>query len=589
MLTLLKIKNIALIDSLEVEFGAGLNLLTGETGSGKSIIVDSLGALTGERISSELIKEGEQSATIEGLFSLPAQRSIAAIFEESGIELEDGELIVRRELSLTGKNRVFVNGHSVTQTFLKRIGSSLVDIHGQGEQASLFDPASHLEMLDTFAGVTNEREVTANAYGAWSSTRKELNDLRRDESDKLQLLDILKFQTDEIRRADLKPGEETELGDEKRRLNNVEKLSGLSGEAYELLYEQDESTLATLEKAARKVEELADYDARFGEYSESIETARAVIEDLATTARDFRGSLEFSPDRLEEIENRLAEIARVTRKYGGTVDTVIAHLTDAEKRLENIETAELREHELEKKLAADRDAYVAAATVLHDKRVTAAVKFAKEVEANLKAVALEKAVFQIKVERLDNGSGGEASSDPTSKIENPKSDVFTSRGFDRVEFYFSANPGESPKPLAKVASGGEASRLMLILKTTAKSHEPERATVFDEIDAGIGGRVAEAVGIKLKQLASEQQVLCVTHQPQVTVLADHHFVVEKSMGRSKTSVEIRRVEGAERIEEVARMLAGKDVTDSARKHAAEMIEAARSVTAETQRRRGAKG
>lgn len=591
MLTLLKIKNIALIDSLEVEFGAGLNLLTGETGSGKSIIVDSLGALTGERISSDLIKEGEQTATIEGLFALPSQTTIAPIFEEAGIELEDGELIVRRELSLAGKNRVFVNGQSVTQTFLKRIGANLVDIHGQGEQASLFDANAHLEMLDAFAEVSDERARTVGAYRDWSSTRKELNDLRRDESDKLQLVDILKFQTDEIRRADLKEGEEVELQEEKRRLNNVEKLSGLSGDAYELLYEQDESTLATLEKAARKIDELAEYDNRFADYREPIATARAVIEDLATTARDFRGSVEFSPARLEEIENRLAEIARVTRKYGGSIVTALEHLAESEKRLENIESAEFRERELERKLEADRAVYLEAATALHEKRVAAAAKFSKEVEANLKAVALEKAIFQVKVDprevEVDEDSSDPA--DAKSKIQNSKSEAFTPRGMDRVEFYFSANPGESPKPLAKVASGGEASRLMLILKTTAKSRDPERATVFDEIDAGIGGRVAEAVGLKLKQLARAQQVLCVTHQPQVAALADNHFVVEKSMGRTKTSVIIKRLDDADRVEEIARMLAGKDVTDSARKHAAEMLEAAKRSTAETQRRRGAKG
>src|SRR5688572_9034633 len=250
MLALLKIRNIALIDSLEVEFGPGLNLLTGETGSGKSIIVDSLGALTGERISSDLIKEGEQSATIEGLFSFSRADDLNAILTESGIENGEGELIIRRELSIAGKNRVFINNQLVTQAFLKSVGAFLVDIHGQGEQASLFDPLVHLEMLDAFAGAESERVRTAVAYRQWATTRKELDELRRDESDKLQLLDILNFQVDEIRRADLRPGEDTELEDEKRRLNNVEKLSGLSGDAYTLLYEQDESTLATLEKAA---------------------------------------------------------------------------------------------------------------------------------------------------------------------------------------------------------------------------------------------------------------------------------------------------------------------------------------------------
>ena len=573
MLTLLKIKNIALIDSLEVEFGPGLNLLTGETGSGKSIIVDSLGALTGERVSNDLIKEGEQTATIEGLFSLPDPRALATIFEEGGVELGD-ELIVRREISLSGKNRVFVNNQLVTQGFLKRVGALLVDIHGQGEQASLFDPAAHLEMLDSFAGVEDERRQTAESYRQMSATRKELEALRADESDKLQLLDILKFQVEEIRRVGLKDGEDTELEDEKRKLNNVEKLSGLSDEAYGLLYEQDDSTLATLEKARRRVGELAEFDSRFADYREPLDTARAVLEDLAVTTRDFRNHLEFSPARLEEIENRLAEISRLTRKYGGTIDAVVAHLTDSEKRLENIETAEFREQELEKKLSSERSIYINAAGGLHEKRVAAAAKFEKEVEKNLKTVALEKARFEVRIER------------PSLSADDWLEGVtreFSASGFDRIEFFFSANPGESPKPLAKVASGGEASRLMLILKTTGKMLEGGRSAVFDEIDAGIGGRVAEAVGLKLKQLAGLQQVLCVTHQAQVAAMADTHFVVEKNMGKTRTTIGIRELYDDERVEEIARMIAGEKITESARKHAGEMI-----LTAQNARARNAK-
>ncbi len=575
MLTLLKIKNIALIDSLEVEFGGGLNLLTGETGSGKSIIVDSLGALTGERVSNDLIKEGEQSATIEGLFLLPGSEDLAAIFDESGIESEDDELIVRRELSVSGKNRVFLNNQLVTQGLLKRIGAFLVDIHGQGEQASLFDPVTHLEMLDAFAGVAKERALTADAFRQWAATRKELEGLRQDESDKLQLLDILKFQVDEIRSATLRNEENAELEDEKRRLNNVEKLSSLSGEAYTLLYEQEESTLATLEKASRKIEELAGFDSRFGEYKEPLETARAVLEDLATTARDFRNNIEFSPARLEEIETRLAEIARVSRKYGGTVESALAHLSESAGRLESIETAEFREQELEKQLATEQGVYVAAATALHDQRTAAVARFEKQVEVNLKTVALEKARFEVRIVKMS-----EAASDgpPEGGTSN-----FSEKGFDGIEFYFSANPGESPKPLIKVASGGEASRLMLILKTTAKTREAEKSAVFDEIDAGIGGRVAEAVGIKLKQLAQTQQVLCVTHQAQVAALADRHFAVEKSMSRNKTTIAIRELTGDERVEEIARMLAGETITDSARTHAAEMIGSGRGVKARATR------
>ncbi|PYS99850.1 MAG: hypothetical protein DMF63_10170 [Acidobacteria bacterium] len=304
------------------------------------------------------------------------------------------------------------------------------------------------------------------------------------------------------------------------------------------------------------------------------------MEDIAATARDFRNHVEFSPARLEQIENRLAEIARLTRKYGGTIDSVLEHLSESARRLENIETAGLREKELEKRLAAEFDVYIAAATELHDKRVAAASKFEKEVEGNLKAVALEKARFEVRVEPANRTGGNPTGTEGVSEKENMQ---ITRRGFDHVEFYFSANPGESPKPLAKVASGGEASRLMLILKTSAMTRDGEKSAVFDEIDAGIGGRVAEAVGVKLKQLSRLQQVLCVTHQPQVAALADKHFAVEKSMSRNKTSIGIRMLSETERVDEIARMLAGEKITDSARTHAAEMIEAAKNVKARAKR------
>jgi len=568
MLTLLKIRNIALIDVLEIEFSQGLNLLTGETGSGKSIIVDSLSALTGERISSDFIKEGEQSAQIEGLFAVPYTEILRRVFDESGIELDGGkeaDIIVRRELSTTGKNRIFVNNQLVTQGFLKKVGSFFVDIHGQGEQAALFDPATHREMLDEYAELTGLRQRVAEAYRHWSVTRTELGMLSSNEAEKLQMLDILRFQATEIESASLKPGEEQELEEEKRRLNNVEKLSSLSEDAYALLYENDDATVTTLEKAARCIEQLADFEPTFREYTEGLQTAQAVLEDLAITTRDFRNRLEFSPERLAEIESRLAEISRLTRKYGGSIESVLEHLRDAEQRMANIETSEFREEELRKKLRAHRIEFISAASDLSKARSTAAKKFQKEVEENLKAVALEKARFEVRVERPSENDLNDESADR----------AFSAKGFDRVEFYFSANVGESPKPLARVASGGEASRLMLILKTTAKAQADRKAVVFDEIDTGIGGRVAEAVGRKLKQLAKTQQVLCVTHQPQVAALADRHFLVNKEMGRSRTAISVAELNENERIEELARMLAGQTITESARTHAREMLVAAR--------------
>ena len=559
MLSRLRIKNIALIENLEVEFGSGLNLLTGETGSGKSIIVDSLGALTGDRVNSDLIKEGEETGQIEGLFSVPKTAPIVEVLEQSGIEFDDAseiDLIVRRELSLAGKNRIFLNGQLVTQNLLKRIGAFLVDIHGQGEQASLYDVETHIDMLDEFAAVDELKSKTADAFLRWSAIHAQLMSLEKDTAEKLQLLDILRFQVGEIKAGNLQPNEDTELEEEKRRLSNVEKLTALSGDAFELLYDNAESTAATLEKAQRKISELAEYESRFREYAEGIASARAVIEDLAIAVRDFRGHLEFSPERLDEIENRLAEITRLKRKYGDSIDTVLEHLRASEERLQNIETAEFREEELKKQLDALRAEYIEVAGKLHEKRVAAAAKFEKLVEQNLRAVALEKARFEVRIEALGDDS------------------PFTANGSDRVEFYFSANPGESPKPLATVASGGEASRLMLILKTTVKASGPQKTAVFDEIDVGIGGRVAEAVGRKLKDLAATQQVLCVTHQPQIASLADRHFFVEKSSASKKTFVSICEIDTDQRIEEIARMLAGEQITEAARENARVMLAAA---------------
>ena len=566
MLEFLKVKNIALIDDIEIEFGEGLNLLTGETGSGKSIIVDSLGMLTGGRVSSDLMRAGQQSAQIEGLFSVQANEKLRRICDSFGIDLDAGEqaeLIVRRELSLSGKNRIFINGQLATQAVLKQIGPFLVAIHGQGEQTTLFDTASHLEILDCYAGLTKERERTAEAYRRWNETRGELAGLRTSEAEKLQLMDVLKFQIDEIKKAEIRAGEDAELGEEKRRQSNVEKLSALSGDAYSLLYEDEGSTVTTLEKATRKIEELATYDSRFGDYIESLQTARAVIEDLAITARDFGTHLEFLPERLEEIENRLAEISRLMRKYGGTIETVLEHLKDCEGRLEKIETSELREKELKAEMAVRKVEYLAAAMLLHKRRKDAAAKYGKAVEANLKAVALDKAQFEVRVDAPEEGS-----------LENEEFTGFSTNGIDSVEFFFSANPGEAPKPLARVASGGEASRLMLILKTTAGEDRSATTAVFDEVDTGVGGRVAEAVGLKLKALSASQQVLCVTHQPQVASKADRHILIEKLIKRDRTTIAVRELNAANRVEEIARMLAGEKITDAARENARELIAAA---------------
>jgi len=549
VLSTLRIKNIALIDELEIEFDSGLNLLTGETGSGKSIIVDSLAALTGERVSADLIKQGERLARIEGSFDVEHIGDVSQVLDESGISIDGSELIIRRDLSLDGKNRIFVNDQLVTQNLLKRLGPHLADIHGQGEQQALYDVSRHIEILDDFAGVEKEKAAVGEAFAAWTAVRAELQTLRQDESEKLQLMDILRFQVDEIRSASLTAGEDAELESEKRRLANAEKLAELSSEAFKLLYDDENSTLATLERAAKAVAELGNYEDEFKEYEDGLAAARAVINDLGATARDFNSKLEFSPQRLNEIEDRLAEISRLKRKYGDSVTLVLEHLAESERRLDSMETAEFREQELRKQLADAEDDLKTKSAKLTAARMKAAKVFAKAVEIGLKEVALEKARFDV---RFDEST-------------------FGPNGADRVEFFFSANPGEDLRPLRRVASGGEASRLMLILKSVARPHESGKTAVFDEVDVGIGGRVAEAVGRKLQSLSSISQVFCVTHQPQIAALADSHFVVEKRSAAGRTTIDVRRLAGAERVEEVARMLAGESITDAARENARALL------------------
>ena len=561
MISLLKIKNIALIDSLEVEFGPGLNLLTGETGSGKSIVVDSLGALTGDRVGTDLIKDGTPQAQIEGIFEAERKRQLLSLLDECGIQYSDAgmlEIVVRREISAAGRNRIFLNDQIVTASLLKRLGPFLADIHGQGDQAALFDPASHMAMLDAYAGNERLRGTVANAHAELASVRRDLNELKKDEADKLQLLDILRFQVNELEAAQLKQGESDDLEEEKRRLNNVEKLSELGREAFALLYDRDDSASANFDRASKNIDELADYDARFAAYREQMETTRALLQEMSADVRDFLGGLEFSPERLEQIETRLSELSRLSRKYGGSVEAAIVHLQTARKRLENIEFSELREAELTRELESKREAYLSAAQELSKARIRAAKKFAKDVEKNLQPLALDNAVFDVRVDT----------------IVQPDDNDMSANGIDRAEFFFSANPGESPRQLRKVASGGEASRLMLILKTTAKS-TLKKTAVFDEIDTGIGGRVSEAVGARLKQLAAEQQVLCVTHQPQIASQADRHFFVEKKFKSGKASVVIRELGASERVEEIARMLAGETITDAARENARTMLASAK--------------
>jgi DNA repair protein RecN (Recombination protein N) len=586
VLTLLNISNIALIDELRVEFDGGLNLLTGETGSGKSIIVDALGALVGGRLTSDLLKSGAERGFIEGLFSVGSHPEIEAILAAAGINIaseasdeagEANEIIIRRELSPAGRNKIFINNQLATQSLLRDLRPFLVDIHGQGDQQTLFDTDTHLELLDAFAGVGPLRQEVAGDYSRWNGLRHELNQLQQDETEKLQLIDVLKFQIDELERAQLSIGEDEHLKEQQRRLTNVEKLTLLCTESYRLIYEDSEAALARVGQATKQIEELAAYEASFRGYLEGLGSARAVLEDLAFSLRDFSARLEFSPERLAEIQDRLAEISRLKRKYGGTIESALEHLARSEDRLSQIEHADERATELNAKLAAAREEYLKQASKLHCERLRAARKLEQAVERGLKEVAMETAKFQVQIAELaargskDEGAAETAPRGSDGEVVPRMVEAFTARGTDYVEFHFSANVGEGVKPLAKVASGGEASRLMLVLKTVANASEFPRTIVFDEIDTGIGGRVSEAVGAKLKKLAETNQVLCVTHQPQIARFADHHLLIEKGVAAGRTRVSIERLDHRGRVQEIARMLTGAEITESARRHARELL------------------
>ena len=585
MLTLLSISNIALISELRVEFDSGLNLLTGETGSGKSIIVDALGVLIGGRFTSDLLKTGAERAFIEGLFSVAQNPELEALLATAGIAVggernsdeppaetpdesrEPHELIIRRELSAGGRNKIFINNQLATQSLLRVLRPFLVDIHGQGDQQTLFNPDTHLELLDAFAGLSGNAgpgQEVAEAYRRWSGLKRELNTLQGDEAEKFQLVDILKFQIDELERAQLAIGEDATLEDERRRLLNVEKLTLLCQESYGLIYEDNDAALTRVRLAAKQIEELASYESSFRDYLEGLNQARSVLEDLAFSLRDFSDKLEFSPARLEQIGNRLAEISTLKRKYGGAIETALEHLARSEDRLRQIDHAGEREAELRLEMEAALAAFLQLADRLHRERVRAARKFEQKVEQGLAEVAMENAKFQVRISVSDAVlAKGKENSEGSSR--------FTSRGIDQVDFYFSANVGEEVKPLARVASGGEASRLMLVLKTVANASEFPRTIVFDEIDSGIGGRVSDAVGVKLKRLSQTNQVLCVTHQPQIARFADSHLLVKKGTVGRATEVNVENLDRRARVEEIARMLTGAEITDSARRHARELL------------------
>jgi DNA repair protein RecN (Recombination protein N) len=572
VLTELRLENYAVIDNLVVEFSYGLNLLTGETGAGKSILIDALALLLGEKASTDVIRGGVERAVIAAVFEVAgtAADAVAKLLEANGLdESDDRSLILRREISAGGKGRVFVNNQPATVAVLRQLAPHLAIIHAQNESILSFDGPARLELLDAFAETRIEN--IAQKYATWKQIRSRIDDLERGEQDRLRLVDLWTFQKREIEDAKLQSGEDESLESEKRVLANAEKIYNAAMNSFDLLYEGSGSTSSSLRAAHKQVEELARYEPKFQEALAALESARIGVEDVGATLRDYAGGIHASPEHLAQVEDRLALLDRLKRKYGPTLDEVIQFGAEVLRKLSEVENKDEILRQLRGELAQAAEEYLRAAQALSKTRAAAARRLEKLVESEINDLAM-KSAFHIEITHSAEESNWSAS------------------GIDQVLYMISTNPGEPLRQLEHIASGGELSRVMLALKASVESgadassarkrppssarknrEKGQKTLVFDEIDTGIGGRAAEAVGKKLKSLARANQVLCVTHLPQIATFGDHHYVIEKKESAGRTSTTIREVTGEDRTEEVARMLSGAKLTETSRKHAEQLI------------------
>jgi DNA repair protein RecN (Recombination protein N) len=554
MLNLLGINNIAVINHVEIEFGAGLNLLTGETGAGKSILIDALGLLLGERGSPELLRTGETRGSVEGVFE--GGPEAIDLLRQKGLPVEGPEVFVRREVLDSGKARATVNGALVPLGLLRELGPQLCLLHGQHEPQELLDPRSHLRLLDRHGGLEAQAAEIATLHGELRAAGGALEALQRERRDTEKRRDLLDFQAGEIERAGLRLEEEEDLRRDKTIQANAGRLASLAAEAYALLYDQEASILTLLGQVSKRVEELAALDPRFAPHAVATEDIRAPLHDLALLLRDYRDTIQVRPGRLDEIESRLHLIDRLKRRYGGSVAEALGFAAACRAQLAALADPEEEEKRLGAALEDARTAYGRAARRLSVARRVAAADLEARVEGELGALAMEKTRFRVSFQ-------------PDPPLPEDET-TWREDGIERGEFLLAPNVGEDLRPLTRVASGGELSRVVLALKSVGSLAGAGRTLVFDEVDAGIGGRVAEVVGRKLRALAERHQVLCVTHLPQIACLADAHFAVCKRVVEGRTQTEVRRLGATERVEELARMLGGELVTETARRHAREL-------------------
>ncbi len=548
MLLELYIENYAVVEKLRVRFGQGLNVLTGETGSGKSIVVDALGLLFGGRASAEMLRTGADRARISGLFD--SSEGAASVLADAGFDMEEPELLVERELLAGGKSRAFVGSRPVTVALLRDLAPHLGDIHGQHDQQLLFSTDSQLSLLDGFAANGTLLQAAGKLYREWKACAVELEEIELTEKEKLRLLDLWTFQREEIGAAALKPGEEERLETDRRVLQNVGRLQESVSASYEALYDAPNSAYASIHVALKKLEEAGRIDESLQAVRETLQPVDIAVQEAASALRDYVDRLEADPEKLEEVESRLAGLQKLKRKYGGTVEDILAFAQQVNSQIAALETANERKAAIEKRRAELEQEFKGAAADLTRTRTDAADRLSKNVQTELKSLGMAKTVFAIKL--------SETAWSPT--------------GTDSVAFLLSPNPGEDLKPLEKIASGGELSRMALALKTCVTGGEGARTLVFDEVDAGIGGVAAESVGRRLKALARVNQVLCVTHLAQIAGFGDHHFVVEKQERGGRTSAAIEELSGEARTREIGRMLSGERLTPEALKHAEQLIQ-----------------
>jgi DNA repair protein RecN (Recombination protein N) len=569
MLLELRAENYAVIDHAIAVFGPGLNLLTGETGAGKSILVDALALLMGDKASSDMVRHGADRAVVACVFESTA--GAETTLEANGIDAEGAEIILRREILHNGKARVYVNNQPATVAVLRQLAPELALVHAQSETLGAFDAAQQRSLLDRFAGISTEGSVTesvAAAYTRWREILTRLDSLQRDEQDRLRAADLWSFQSKEIGDVRPVPGEDEALEAERRVLANAEKLYTAAMSAYDLLYDGTNSAEGTLRAAGKHLDELARYDSKFTETAQQLASARAVVEDIGATVRDYAENIQASPERLAEIEDRLALLERLKRKYGATLAEVLTYGEEVANKLAEIENRDEILKTLKGDLAKAAEEYRAAATALSNERTTAAKRLEKLAEKQINDLAMN-VKFTIQVTASQDES------------------AWTTHGWDTIECLIATNPGEPLKPLDQIASGGEMSRVLLALKVSVEegfNHATSkgkrktavpRTLVFDEIDIGIGGRAAEAVGQKLKALSRAQQVLCVTHLPQIAAFADQHFLIEKRQQQGRTKTNVRLMDECERTQEIARMLSGATLTETSVKHAEQMLKASR--------------